>query len=75
MNRMTICKKTKTAKKFGNEYVDTFLVYYIYKTKEEAEAEAEALNREKPAKLWNGEEINWNEVEYFFAHEQEEMID
>lgn len=50
-----------------------FLAYYTHKTAEEAKAEADKLNSEKPAKLWNGKPIDWNEVEYFFASEQEEM--
>ena len=53
--------------------VDTFLAYYTYKSVEEAEAECEQLNSEKPAKLWNGNPVDWNNVEYFFASRQEEM--
>ena len=62
---LTICYKTKK----GEEY----LAYYNYKTRKEVEEEAKRLNEEKPEKLFNGEKINWNKIDYFFVHEQEEM--
>jgi hypothetical protein len=52
---------------------DTFLAYYTYKNDEEAKAEAERLNAEKPATLWNGQPIDWTKIDHFFVNKQEEM--
>ena len=64
-----VCYKTKT-KRYGN---DEYLAYYSYKTVEEIEREVEELNTNKPATLWNGVAIDWNNVAYFFIDKQEEM--
>ena len=73
-----ICYKTKKPIFYnkGTKHetsCDTFLSYYTYKTPEEAQKEADELNRTKPAKLWNREEIDWEKIDYFFVSEQEEM--
>ena len=52
---------------------DEYLSYYTYKTVEDAQKEVDTLNANKPAKLWNGESIDWTEVECFFVDTQEEM--
>lgn len=75
----TICYKTKEPVYYnkGTKYessCDTFLAYYTHKSDEEALREVEKLNAEKPAKLWNGDKVDWKKVEYFFVHKQEEMF-
>jgi len=52
---------------------DHFLAYYTSKTLEQAQAEAEKMNSEKPDKLFNGQSIDWNNVIEFYADRQEEM--
>ena len=52
---------------------DKYLAYYTYKSVEEAQKEADALNTEKPTKMWNGEKIDWNEINRFYVKRQEEM--
>ena len=52
---------------------DHFLAYYTNMTLEQGQAEAEKLNTEKPEKLFNGQPIDWNNVLYFYADQQEEM--
>lgn len=52
---------------------DTFLAYYTFKSVEEAQREADELNQSKPAKLFNGVRIDWNDVDFYFAKEQGEM--
>lgn len=69
MIKTVICYKVKKPMFHCN----SFLAYYTYKSVAEAEKECEQLNKEKPAKLWNGRPIDWNNVEYFFASQQEEM--
>ena len=73
-----ICYKTKvpTIYNKGTKYesrCDTFLSYYVYKTKEKAQIECDEINRTKPNKLWNGKEIDWNKIDYFYVDEQEMM--
>lgn len=73
-----ICYKTKTPTIYnkGTRYersCDTFLSYYTYKTKEEAQIECDELNNNKPKILWNKEKINWDIIDYFFVDEQEMM--
>lgn len=65
MMMTVICYETKQG--------DTYLAYYTYKTKEEAQQEVNELNTTKPAKLWNGELINWDNINHYFVDEQEEM--
>lgn len=65
MTMTVICYETKKG--------DTYLAYYTYKTKEEAQKEADELNTTKPAKLWNGVAIDWSDVDHYFVDEQEEM--
>lgn len=74
----TICYKTKTPVYYnkGTEYeksCDQFLAYMTWKTIEKAQEEAEKLNIEKPTVLWNGEKVDWNKVDYFFADCQEDF--
>ena len=73
-----ICYKMKEPVYYnkGTKYettCDTFLAYYTYKNVEEAQVEVDELNNEKPTKLWNGEPINWDEIDFFFVDEQEEI--
>lgn len=60
-----ICYKTKQG--------DSFLSYMTWKSLEEAQKEADKLNKEKPAVLWNKEKIDWNKIDYFFADRQEDF--
>lgn len=74
----TICYKTKEPVYYnkGTKWErthDTFLAYYTYKNDAEAQAEADRLNAEHPATLWNGEKIDWTKIDYFFVNKQEEM--
>lgn len=73
-----ICYKTKTPVVYnkGTKYETTcneFLSYYTYKTRENAEIECNTLNTTKPRQLWNGKEIDWSMIDYFFVDEQEPM--
>ena len=73
-----ICYKTKKPVVYnrGTKYESScsdFLSYYTYKTKEEAQEEANELNTLKPEKLWNGKKIDWTEVDYFYVDDQDEM--
>lgn len=73
-----ICYKTKTPVVYnkGTKYekrCDEFLSYYTYKTRENAEIECNELNTTKPRQLWNGKEIDWSVIDYFFVDEQEPM--
>lgn len=52
---------------------DSFLAYYTNKTVEAAQEEVNEINSTHPAKLWNSKPVNWEEVDYFFVSEQEEM--
>lgn len=63
----TICYKT--SKPIGYN-ADTFLAYYTYKTREEAQKEVDEINTTKPEKLWNGEFAKCDERTYF-VDEQE----
>lgn len=73
-----ICYKTKSPVVYnkGTKYekhCDEFLSYYTYKTRENAEIECNELNTIKPRQLWNGKEIDWSMIDYFFVDEQEPM--
>ena len=73
-----ICYKTKvpTIYNKGTKYessCDEFLAYYTAKTKEKAQIECDELNNTKPNKLWNGREIDWNKIDYFYVDEQDMM--
>ena len=73
-----ICYKMKEPVVYnrGTKYESTcdhFLSYYTYKTQEEAQKEVDEINATKPAKLWNGEKVDWNKVDHFFVSDQEEM--
>lgn len=46
---------------------DTFLAYLTFKKIEDAQKEAEKMNREHPEKYWNGETIDWKNIDKFFA--------
>lgn len=61
---ITVCYTTKTG--------ESYLAYYHY-NKEIAEKVVKDLNTNKPNKLFNGDPIDWNKVDKFFVHEQEEM--
>ena len=37
------------------------------------EEEVDIINKKKPERLWNGKELDWNEIDYFFVSKQEEM--
>lgn len=63
----TICYKTSNPIVYN---VDTFLAYYTYKTREEAQKEVDEINTTKPEKLWNGELAKCDERTYF-VNEQE----
>lgn len=52
---------------------DSFLAYYTYKSKEEAQKEVDEMNENHPEKDRLGNPINWNEIAYFYVNEQEEM--
>ena len=79
MKKTVICYKTLRPMIIneGTEYekrVSTFLFCYCDTIDlERAKSICNLLNTQKPSKLWNGREINWDEIEYFFADEQEEM--
>lgn len=78
MKRTVICYTTKEPVYYnkGTKYEtieNTFLAYYTYKTVEEAQREVDTLNATHPAKLWNGERIDWTKIDSFFVSEQEEM--
>lgn len=73
-----ICFRTKTPVIYnkGTKYetsCDHFLAYYTYKSVAEAEKEVAEMNAAHPAKLFNGDPIDWNVVKEFFVSEQEEM--
>lgn len=75
----TICYKTKNPVYYnkGTQYetsCDTFLMSMYWTTKERAQEEADRLNKERPATTGNGEPINWDEIDYFFASEQEDFF-
>lgn len=73
-----VCYKLKTphiinkGTAFEKQY-DTFLAYETYKALEEVEKEVATINETKPARMWNGEPIDWNKVDYFFVNTQERM--
>lgn len=76
MKNTVICYKVKTPVYYNKgtkweKTCDVFLAYVTFKKLDAAKEEVEKLNSEKPAKLWNGTAIDWNNVEYFFANEQE----
>ena len=72
---ITICYKTSKPIVYnaGTKYesiINTFLAYYTYKTREEAQKEVDEINTTKPEKLWNGELAKCDERIYF-VDEQE----
>lgn len=78
MKQTVICYKTINPVYYNKgtkweKTCDTFLAYYTYKTREAAEQEVAEMNANHPAKLWNGEPIDWEKIAYFFVDEQEEM--
>ena len=50
---------------------DEFLAYYTFKSIEDAKVEVEEINRTHPSYLFNGQVIDWDEIDYFFVDEQE----
>ena len=76
---LTLCYKTKNPVIYneGTQWESkhsTFLFCYLGNTKREtAESICNRLNTEKPSKLWNGHIIDWDEIDYFYLNEQEEM--
>jgi len=50
-----------------------FLAYYTYKTLADGAAECAQLNSERPTKLWNGEKIDWDNIDKFFVSKQDIM--
>lgn len=76
MKKTVVCYQLKTPITFdGVKFYDHFLSYYTSETIEQAQADCDKMNKEKPSKLWNGKIIDWNEIDYFYASEQEEMCD
>ncbi len=79
MKRTVICYKVKEAEivnkgtKYETSLGDTFLGWYTYKTREEAEAEVAKINVEHPERDFTGRKVNWDKVAYYFVDEQEEM--
>ena len=71
---MTICYKTVKPKKYDSgELCDEFLAYYaLGATKEEAEHMTAEINEKKP-EIVGGEVVDWSNIKYFFAYEQEEF--
>lgn len=74
----TICYKTKEPVYYnkGTEYekaCDTFLMNTFWGTMEQAQEEVNRLNKERPKTNRNGEPIKWDEIDYFFADEQEDF--
>jgi len=72
----TICYKTIKPVVYneGTEYEkknDTFLAYYTCADKEKAQYEVDTLNTTKPSTLFNGQKIDWTEIDFFFVDEQE----
>lgn len=69
---VAMCFKTNKPEVYavGTPYehtCDTFLDHYCAMTLEEAQKEAERINREKPEKLWNGTLAHCDERTYFAA--------
>ena len=50
-----------------------FLSYYTCKSMAEGARECEELNKNHPARLWYGEQIDWNKIKEFFVSEQDLM--
>lgn len=78
MEHTVVCYKLKKPIIYnkGTDYEmseDKFLAFYSYKTEEEAQEEVDIINKKKPERLWNGKELDWNEIDYFFVSKQEEM--
>lgn len=73
-----ICYKLKNPMVFnkGTKWessCSTFLAYYTAKNEAEAQKEVDEINATHPEKLFNGEKINWDEIEKFYVDKQEEM--
>lgn len=49
----------------------TFLRHFVYTIEEDAEMYVNELNNNHPEYDSMNHKINWNEIEYFFWHEQE----
>lgn len=80
MKKTIVCYKTIKPVVYnkGTKYettCDTFLSYYTSKTIKEAQSDCDKINVEKPLYLWNGQKIDWNEIDYFYADEQEPFDD
>lgn len=80
MKKTIVCYKTIKPVVYneGTKYettCDTFLCYYTNKTIEEAQKDCDKMNAGKPLYIWNGKEIDWNKVAYFYADEQEPFDD
>lgn len=73
-----VCYKTKKPVYYnkGTKWEKTcsdFLAYYTFKSVADAEIEVAEINATRPEKLWNGEPINWEEIDHFYVSQQEEM--
>lgn len=73
-----ICYKLKQPRVYnrGTRYEtseDSFLSYYTTGDLDRARAEATELNDQRPAKNRFGYPINWDDISYFYADEQEMM--
>lgn len=76
MNKLhnVICYKAKTplVVNRGTKYeesFDTFLLCYHYGSDEQAQADIDRLNAEKPDSF-RGVQIDWNKIEYLYRHKQ-----
>ena len=78
MLKTVICYKLRKPVIYnkGTQYersCDTFLAYYTYKSVIDAQADVDEMNKNKLVKDFRGLPIDWDSIEYFFVHQQEEM--
>lgn len=70
----TICYQTKEPVVYNKgtkwEKQENQFLHSYYRTQEEAQEYVDHLNATHPEKAWNGEKIDWNEIDYFFVGEQ-----
>lgn len=82
MMQYVVCYKTKEPVIYnkGTQWettCDTFPSFYMgrFSPLEEAIKMCKELNENKPLKLWNGKDIDWNKIDFFYVDEQEPMCD
>lgn len=67
----TICYKLKKPVQYDSgEPCDRFLFLVSYDTKENTQKMVDTINHERPNEFYRNE-INWNEIEYFYMSERE----